>query len=333
MIEKKAFLLINIGSPESYKVGAVRKYLRQFLSDKRVINVPAFFRHLLVNGIIVPFRAPKSAKKYKEIWTDLGSPLITNSVELRQKLSKLTSHDVYLAMRYGNPSLKNILKEIKEKKYSELVVCPLFPHNASSTTSSAIEEVFRLIKNWENYPSIKVISEFWNHPLYAESLARKVQENNPADFDHIVISFHGLPLSQVYKAHKGKTCAEMRCTESHNVENRYCYQAVCYETALQLAQNLNLLPNTYSISFQSRLSNNWLQPFTDKVLIDLVHKGKKKIMVICPSFISDCLETIHEIGIEYEEIFKKNGGEKIFLVPSLNSYDYWADSFLKILES
>lgn len=335
MATNKAVLLVNIGSPDSFKTKDVRRYLKQFLSDGRVISIPSFFRYLLVYGLIAPFRAPKSAKKYEEIWFEEGSPLIFHSSNLKNKLQAKYGEnaDVYFAMRYGNPSIKDVLKEIQRKNYSQITICPVYPHNASSTTSSSVEELMKHIRKWENIPLLKFINEFWDNSLYKESLTQKVKQYKPDEFDHVVISFHGLPLSQVYKAHNNETCEEINCVNEVIGKNKFCYQATCYQTAKNLANSLKLNASQYSIGFQSRLSKNWLSPFTDDILEELAKQGKKKVMVVCPSFISDCLETIHEISIEYEEDFIKIGGEKLFLVPALNADDEWVESLYQILES
>ncbi|MGD9994747.1 MAG: ferrochelatase [Salinivirgaceae bacterium] len=331
--KKTAVLLLNIGSPDSYKVSAVRRYLHQFLFDGRVIELPAFFRFLLVYGIIVPFRAFASAKKYKEIWTIEGSPLMVYSEQFKQKLAGVLEQkaDVFLAMRYGNPSIPMVLEQMKKKHYTELIVCPMYPHNASSTTGSSVQKVFSILEHWVNIPAVKVVDTFWDHPMYLQSMIENARQYQPETYDHVIISFHGLPLKQVYRSHGGKTCADLNCVAEINDENYYCYQSSCYRTAEAIAKGLNLSGNDYTIAFQSRLSKNWLEPFTDDVLEDLVKQDKKKVMVICPSFVADCLETIHEIEIEYGEIFKKNGGEKLFLVPALNSNDAWVERFSNLI--
>lgn len=332
---EKAILLINIGSPDNYSTGAVRRYLRQFLGDKRVIDIPYIPRKLLVNGIIAPFRAPRSAKKYKEIWTEKGSPLIIHSNNLKNKLQKLFASraHVYFAMRYGNPGIEEILREIHSHNYSELIIVPMYPQNASSTTSSSLEEVHRVIGKWENYPRIRVIGEFWNHPQYISALAKKVKQNNPEEYDHIIVSFHGLPLSQVYASYKCSACALEKCLAKPASENRYCYQAQCYHTMDLLMKELQISKENYSIGFQSRLTKNWLSPFTDKVLEELAAEGKTKVMVICPSFVSDCLETIHEIEIELAHDFKTRCGKKLLLVPALNDDDEWVKGLKHIIET
>lgn len=329
----KAILLLNIGSPNSFKTSDVRSYLREFLMDKRVINIPWLIRFLLVNVIITTFRAPKSAKKYKEIWNVDGSPLMIHSYKLKEKLQNLyqDSADVYVAMRYGNPTIDKVLAEIKSRNYSQLIICPLFPQNASSTTSSAVEKCFSLINKWENIPQLKVISEFWNSEYYIQALIKQINEFKKDSIDHIIFSFHGLPLSQVHKAHKGKTCESLNCCIIHNHENKYCYQAVCYQSTKIVVSKLGLAESDYSIAFQSRMSKNWLSPFTDEVLENLAKQGKKNVLIVCPSFVADCLETIHEIEIEYAEQFKVAGGEKLTLVPALNSEDFWVKALMRIL--
>jgi ferrochelatase len=331
---KKAVLLMNIGSPDSYKTKDVARYLRQFLYDGRVINIPAFFRFLLVYGIIVPFRASKSAKKYKEIWTEKGSPLIYHSVELQKKLQVLMKDeaDIYIGMRYGNPNISDVLREMQTKYYSEIILLPMYPQNASSTTSSSIQLVFNKVKKWVNIPSFKIISEFWNHPLYIKALVQNMAKFNLNAFDHVVISFHGLPMSQVYQSHKCESCTVMNCAEELNNKNKFCYRTTCIQTALNLANELGLPNSSYSIGFQSRLSKNWLSPFTDAILIDLAQHDKKKVLVICLSFVADCLETLHEIEIEYAEMFKEKGGEELVLVPALNSEDFWVDAVRQMLQ-
>lgn len=330
---KKAVLLMNIGSPDSYKTKDVARYLRQFLNDGRVINIPAFFRFLLVYGIIVPFRASKSAKKYKEIWTEQGSPLIFHSVELQNKLQLLMNDDadVYVGMRYGNPDISDVLNEMQKKYYSEIVLLPMYPQNASSTTSSSVQRVFDVMKTWVNIPSLKIINEFWNHPLYAQALLHHVSTYNYNEYDHVIISFHGLPLSQVYQSHNCKTCTAQGCAYELNNNNKFCYRATCYQTALNLARDWELPKSNYTISFQSRLSKNWLSPFTDDILVDLAQQNKKKVLVVCLSFVADCLETLHEIEIEYAEMFKEKGGEELVLVPALNSNDFWVNAVRQMI--
>lgn len=332
---ERAILLINIGSPNSYKVGDVRKYLRKFLIDERVIDIPGILRYPLVYGIIAPVRAPKSARKYKEIWTEGGSPLIVHSYNLKDKLQKLfgDSADVYIAMRYGNPGITKVMSEVHHNNYKELIICPVYPQNASSTTSSSIEELNRVMSKWINYPNLKIINDFWSHPKYISSLAKRVKENFPKTYDHILVSFHGIPLSQVFASYNCNTCSVHQCIDRPISENKYCYQAQCYGTMNLLMKELGLPKSNFSIGFQSRLTKDWLSPFTDQILEKLVKQGKKKVMVICPSFISDCLETIHEIQIEYAEYFKNIGGKELFLVPALNDEDYWAESLKDILES
>ncbi len=332
-LNKRAILLINIGSPNSYKTKDVKKYLRQFLFDGRVITMPAILRFILVNLIIVPFRAKKSAAKYKQIWTKQGSPLIDFSRKLTIKLQKKLNNntEVFLAMRYGNPSLESVLTEIKKKQFSELIVLPMYPQYASSTTESSIQELLRIVSNWETKPQTKLITSFWDNTKYINALAKKLKAYNVNNYDHLVISYHGLPLKQVHAMHGNISCDEMNCINELNQKHGNCYQSVCYRQSELIANAIGINKENYSVSFQSRLTKNWLSPFTDKLLINLAQSGKKRVIIICPSFVADCLETLHEIEIEYNEVFKQAGGEQLTMVPALNDSDEWVVALEQLL--
>jgi len=333
MKSQKAILLLNTGTPEAPDVRNVRKFLSQFLNDKRVIDLPWLFRKILVNLIIVPFRAHSSSKRYKRLWTDRGSPLHYYGISLQEKLGRKLGEDyiVRFAVNYGKPSIEDTISEICSFQPESITVFPLFPQYASSTTGSVIEKCHRSLEGRINAPLFTAITEYYNHPDYINALSVCVSENEPSGFDHIVISYHGLPLRQVNKTHNGKSCTEHDCTAALTKENASCYQAMCYETSRQLASKLNFAPEFYSVCFQSRISKNWLSPFTDEILISLAKKGKKSIMVVCPSFTADCLETIVEVGDEYRDLFLANGGEKFVLVPALNDREIWVDTIQTIL--
>lgn len=330
---KTAVLLVNVGTPESPTVGDVRKYLFQFLNDRRVIDLPLIPQKLLVNGIIVPFRAPKSAKLYRQLWTPEGSPLIALSRNLQQKLQTRIGSDyiVFMAMRYANPNLREVLKTIQEKGFRKLVVVPLFPHYASSTTGTVVQRVMEIVSKWYVIPEIRFVGQFYNNPLFINAFCLKAREYDLAHFDHILFSYHGLPNSQVNKTHPGNDTKTCTCTESMPVHGTMCYKATCYETTRLIAAKLGLENGTYSTAFQSRLTNNWLEPFSDEVLVSKAREGAKRILVLAPAFVTDCLETNHEIGIEYQEIFEKNGGEKIQLVESLNDHPDWITLLIQLI--
>ena len=335
---KEAILLINLGTPDDPSPSKVRKYLTQFLNDKRVIDINPIGRFILVNLVIVPFRSFKSSKLYHHIWTKEGSPLLVNSIELKNKLQQHVGDNyvVELGMRYQQPSIKNALEALRKKQVSKIHVLPLYPQYASSSTGSTIEEVFKQIKNWEVIPSLNIISKFYDHPRFIEAILLEAKKHDLRSFDHIIFSYHGLPERQILKgaAHYGsKSCQLGTCCNSITTNNQFCYRANCFETTRQLVKGLNLSEGSYTTTFQSRLDNAWLKPYSDKVIEELAKKGKKRILVFSPAFVADCLETIYEIGTEYEEIFKEHGGERVVLVNSLNANETWVRAIQDIIKS
>jgi protoporphyrin/coproporphyrin ferrochelatase len=335
MEKKTAVLLINLGTPDSASVSDVRKYLTEFLNDSRVIDIPFILRKILVNLIIVPFRAPKSAKIYKELW-DLGngvSPLLKHSKNVSVLLQhRINNATVFLAMRYGNPSLDNILEEIRKLNFDQIIILPLFPQYASASTGSAIEKAMTIIKGWYVIPDVKIINQFYQEELFIDSIIERAKKYNLKEYDHILFSYHGLPIRQVDKVYEDKRCSNHHCEDEINDENKYCYKATCYATTRLIASKLNLEPKDYTVCFQSRLDKKWLEPFSDKVVESLAKKGAKNILVFSPAFVADCLETIIEIGSEYQEIFHKNGGNKVQLVESLNDHQMFIDCLEKIVK-
>ncbi|MDP1799745.1 MAG: ferrochelatase [Bacteroidota bacterium] len=335
---KEAILLINLGTPDAPTPGKVGKYLTQFLNDRRVIDINPVGRFILVNLIIVPFRSFKSSKLYQQIWTKEGSPLLTNSIVLKEKVQKDVGdkYIVELAMRYQTPSIKNALENIRQQRPSKIHILPLYPQYASSSTGSTIEEVLKQIKGWEVIPSLNIVSKFYDQQTFIDALLVEGKKHNIADFDHVVFSYHGLPERQILKAsahYGGNTCQMGGCCNSITKNNQYCYRANCFETTRQLVKALNIPEGKYTSSFQSRLDQKWLKPFSDKVIEELAKKGSKKILVFSPAFVADCLETIYEIGTEYNEIFKEHGGEKVTLVNSLNTNEVWVKAIKQIVSN
>ncbi|SHG93246.1 ferrochelatase [Chryseolinea serpens] len=327
MKSKTGVLLINLGTPDSPAVGDVRSYLSQFLNDPRVIDIPWLPRKLLVNFLIVPFRASKSAKIYKKLWTANGSPLLYHSEKAKGLLqaSLGSDYEVHLAMRYKNPSLPDVLEVMRKKNYEKIIVLPMFPQYASASTGSALDEVMRVMRTWWVVPEVKFISQYYDHPKFIEAFAARGRKYNFADYDHILFSYHGLPERQVDKVYDDGHCADHNCENEITEENKYCYKATCYATTRLLVEKLNIPQGKYTVCFQSRLDKKWLMPFSDKVVEECARKGMKKILVFSPAFTADCLETIIEIGDEYQEIFKEHGGEKVQLVESLNDHPTWID--------
>ena len=327
-MNKKTVLLINLGTPDNPTTGAVKRYLTEFLNDPRVIDIPWLFRKMLVNLIIVPFRSPKSAKIYKQLWTKEGSPLVIHGKNLRDKLQVELGSDyqVEIAMRYQNPHLKNVLEKIRKSVPKEIIVLPLYPHYASSSTGSTIEFLFKIMSKWYIIPQVKVLGQFYNNPGFIDSIAEQAKEFNLKNYDHFVFSFHGLPTRQVDKVYDKGICADHNCEYEVTTDNFYCYKATCYETARLIISKVNLDSEKCTVSFQSRLDKNWLEPFSDKVIAELPKKGVKNVLVFSPAFVCDCLETTIEIGEEYKEVFLENGGEKLDFVKSLNSEPTWVNT-------
>lgn len=336
MNKKIGVLLVNLGTPDSPSVGDVRKYLFQFLNDPRVIDLPWLGRFLLVNFIIVPFRAFGSAKIYKELWTDKGSPLLFHGVELKAKLqAKLPKNfDVEFAMRYQNPSMESVLDKMRLKNYDQIIVLPLYPQNASSTTGSTIERAMKIIGKWWVVPELSFVSQYYDHKGYIKSIVKRAEAFDLNKYEHIMFSYHGLPDRHVDKVYlDGVKCAEHHCEEEIDETNKFCYKATCYATTRLIAKELGLDESRYTVAFQSRLDKKWLSPFADKVVEEKAKEGVKKMLVFSPAFTADCLETTIEIGEEYQELFEEHGGEKIQLVPSLNTMPEWVDTLEDIVKS
>jgi len=332
-MSKKGVLLINLGTPNSPSVKDVRIYLTEFLNDPYVIDINWLARTLLVNLIIVPFRAPKSAKIYQKLWTKNGSPLLYYSQEVQKKLQGelSNSYRIHLAMRYQNPSMDKVIAEMEKEGYDELIVIPLYPQYATSSTKTSIEKAKKLLKRWEKQPAVRFVEYFNNVPLFIDTIIEQSKQYTLTDYDHILFSYHGLPTRQLNKVHAGKTCEELNCKTEINESNQYCYQAQCYETTRLIVEKLNLNANDYSVGFQSRLDDKWVKPYSDKLIEQFAKEGKKNILVFSPAFVADCLETTIEISDEYQEIFTKNGGKRIQLVPSLNDHPKWIATLKELI--
>jgi len=330
---KTAILLMNVGSPDKPDVGSVRKYLVQFLNDKRVIDLSWLLRKFLVNVIIIPFRVKKSTGLYKKLWTEKGSPLVLYSEELKTKLQKHLGQNfgVFVGMRYGNPSIKKVLSEIKKSGFQKIVLLPLFPHFAISTAETALVEAKSHVKKLKINAEIIEVEQFYNHPKFIDSFVKQAKKFDLEKYDHVVFSYHGLPNRQVEKCHPGIKVNECNCPQNLPEHGKFCYRATSFETSRILAEKLGLSKNDYTTGFQSRLSKNWLEPFTDDVLMEKLNEGNKSILVLAPSFVTDCLETILEIGFEYKEDFIKKGGVKLQLVESLNAKDSWVETLSDLI--
>ncbi|RUR12257.1 ferrochelatase [Legionella sp. km772] len=323
---KRGLLLINLGTPDAPKLSAVRKYLNEFLMDNRVIDLPWPLRCLLVKGIIIPFRTKKSAEAYQSIWVKEGSPLLANSQQLCEQLQKSLgdNYKVVLGMRYGKPSLASALAQLKE--CDELLIIPLYPQYSSAATGSALEEVCRLLAKQELIPSVKLINQFFQDSAYVQAQSELIRLHHPST-NHLLFSYHGIPERQLSKA----GCEEICVAECPLEKNPSCYKAQCYQTSHLLAQHLNLTKHQYTTSFQSRLGKTpWIKPYTDEVLIKLAAQGVKNLTITCPSFVTDCLETLEEIGLRAKEQWHHLGGEQFVLVPAMNSHPLWVKTLKDI---
>jgi len=299
-----------------------------------VIDIPAIPRFFLVNFIIVPFRAPKSAKKYKELWTENGSPILFYGRSVQKKLQQELSDgfEVELAMRYRNPGMDEVIARMEKKNYKTIIIVPLFPQYALATTGSIVENAMKLIGKWNVIPEVKHISQFYDNEAFLNTIVERASKYNLNEYDHILFSYHGLPLRQLDKVYgDGTLCEEHNCENQITEENKYCYKATCYATTRLLADKLNIPKEKRTVCFQSRLNKNWLEPFTDRVVIEQAKKGAKKLLVFSPSFVADCLETTVEIGIKYRKLFAQHGGEKIQLVESLNDHPMWVEALKEMV--
>ncbi len=325
---KKGLLLINLGTPNSPSLYEVGKYLQQFLCDKRVIDLPKIFRYLLFFGLILPFRLQKTVQAYKRIWTKKGSPLLVNSKALHKALQlKLQGqYEVKLAMRYGEPSLENALRLLKD--CDEITILPLYPQYASASTGSSLEAIFNYFSKQHNIPSLRIIHEFYEHPGFIEAQVASIK---PYLNDHafILFSYHGLPEQQVLQSGCVSICKEACPSTAKNT----CYRARCFHTTKLIAQSLKLKASTFDTSFQSRLGCiPWIQPYTEAHLATLSARGIKRLLVVAPSFTADCLETMDEIGYLAQETWLKHGGEKLTLVSSLNGSEVWVEGIIQMIK-
>ena len=338
-MKKTGVLLLQLGTPDSPSTRDVRSYLSEFLNDGRVIDIPWLLRKILVNGVIVPFRAPKSAKIYKELWEHGKgvSPLLENSLAVQEKVQEAFKGEnitIEMAMRYKNPSMESVLEKMRLSNYDQLIILPLFPQYASASSGSAIEKAMQIIGKWWVIPEIKIINQFWDNEGYIDSIVERAKEFNLASFDHILFSYHGLPERQVDKVYEATDlCSDQPCESQVNEKNKFCYKATSYATTRLIASKLGLKEEDYTVCFQSRLDKKWLTPFSDKVVEEWGKKGAKKLLVFSPAFVADCLETIIEIGEEYQEIFERFDGEKVQLVPSSNSNDSFISGLEELLRS
>jgi len=310
----KGILIINLGTPDNLELTSVKKYLKEFLSDSYVVDIPTIIRKILVNFIIVPFRSRKTQEAYKSIWTKNGSPLIINTNLIKEKLDQKIEYPVEMAMRYQNPSIEKGLISLEEKGCKEIIVLPLYPHYAEATSLTTKLKVKDVKDKLDLDLKLSFLDEFYNEDGYIESLSKQINSHLNDDVDFLLFSYHGIPKRQ-------------------NVRTNPTYEEQVKLASKLCAERLDLKDDQWGVAFQSRIGPGWLQPFTDKVLENLPKNGIKKIAVVCPSFVADNLETLEEINIEARETFIEAGGEKFVFIPCLNNDDNWIDFLVKYVSN
>ncbi len=328
---KRGIILMNLGSPDSTEVPDVKKYLTQFLMDKRVIDYPYLLRKLVVSGIIVPFRAAKSAEAYKTIWTKEGSPLITITRQLQQALQQQVAEPVVVAMRYGNPTMEDAYQQLLKQApdLEEAIAIPLYPHYAMSSYETAVEWAKETHRKKKYGFKLTFIKPFYNDADYVDALSESIRPYLGQPYDHILFSFHGIPKRHILKSDvTGHHCLQTEdCCSVPSPAHACCYRHQCLTTTRLVAEKLQIPPNKYSHSFQSRLGREeWLRPYTDFRLVEFPGEGIKKLLVVCPAFVSDCLETLEEIAERGKESFMEAGGESFTAIPCMNIRPEWINA-------
>ncbi len=332
-------LLLQLGTPDSTEVSDVRRYLREFLSDPRVLDLPAPVRALLLYAVILPFRPRRSAEQYRKIWTEDGSPLLIHTEHLAERLQERLGdgYMVAVGMRYQSPSIESALTELGDAGCDRIVIAPMFPQYSSAAYGSAVAKALELVAAEWNVPSTSTIPPFYDHPGFVGAVAEiarpLLDEFRP---DHVLFSYHGLPESQIRKSDpSGQWCLQRSdCCATIRAENRYCYRAQSFATTRAVAGEMGLDEASYSTSFQSRLAGQkWIEPYTDGVLDGLSAGGVRRLAVLTPSFVADCLETLEEIGIRLREQWAGMGGEDLLLVPCMNASPVWANALVEMIRA
>lgn len=333
--DQKGILLVNLGSPDSTDPKDVKKYLREFLMDERVLDIPYWKRKLILELFILPTRPKKSAKAYQSIWWDEGSPLIVISENLKKRVEDKLDFPVALGMRYGSGNIKEGIAELHQQGVKEILLVPLYPQYAMSTFETVVVKAFE--EAGTDFPDVNlsIINPFYNHRDYIKALSQSIEDGlDGFEYDHLLFTYHGVPERHIFKSDitkshckiNGECCKAEPSSQAHQV----CYRHQCYESTRLVTEHMNIPVDNYSQSFQSRLGRQvWLRPYTDDTLKALAEKGVKKLAVACPAFVSDCLETLEEIGMEGKEEFLAHGGEEFKLIPCMNDHEAWVDVLVK----
>lgn len=334
--KKKGVILMNLGSPDSTSVPDVRRYLNEFLMDERVIDSPWLVRSILVKGIITPFRAPKSAEAYESIWTKDGSPLVHITSELTKRVAERTGLAVVMAMRYGAPTMQQAYAEMMKiiPDVEEVVLVPLYPHYAMSSYETAVEHAKNYYAQGGYRFRLEIVPPFYNHPDYIGALADSMRPYVAANDAHILFSYHSIPERHIQKSDvTGTHCLKSAdCCSVNSEAHKFCYRHQCYVTTKLVAERLGLAPNRYSVSFQSKLGRSaWLTPATTTRMMEMPKEGIADLIVVCPSFVSDCLETLEEIAIREKENFIAAGGKGYEYIPCMNTETQWVEALVRMI--
>lgn len=335
-LERTGIILINTGSPDAPHVPETRRYLRQFLSDPRVIDITPIGRWFLLNFVILPFRPKESSEAYESVWTERGSPLIVNSEDFRDALrAEFPDTQVEIAMAYGKPSIPDTVKRMVAGGATRIVVVPMFPQYASATTGSVLECTYKTASELPNVPALVTVDPYYDDEGYLDAWAEvagpELEAFRP---DHVLMSFHGLPERQILKCDPtGSHCLQSPdCCDRYLEANPMCYRAHCLATSRGIAERLGLEPERFTLCFQSKLGRDpWLAPATDETIEEMARRGVKRLAVLSPAFVADCLETLEELGIRGKDDFVANGGEDFLLVPSLNAHPRWVAAMADII--
>ncbi|GAA4460478.1 ferrochelatase [Nemorincola caseinilytica] len=332
---KRGIILMNLGSPDTTEVKDVRRYLDEFLMDERVIDSPYIWRSILVKGIINPFRAPKSAEAYRAIWTKDGSPLVHITRQLRDALQEKVAEPVVIAMRYGNPDIRTAYEQLLHiaPGIEEVVLLPLYPHYAMSSFETASVEARKVHADGKYSFKLSVVRPFYNHPAYIAAMAESMREYVTGNDKHVLFSYHSIPEKHIHMRDITEShCLRGECCTTPSATHSYCYRHQCLETTRLVVEALGLPKERYSIAFQSKLGRaEWLRPATTLRMTQMPAEGIKDLLVVCPSFVSDCLETLEEIAIREKENFMHAGGNSYEYIPCMNTRPAWVSAVETLL--
>lgn len=335
-MSNNALVLVNLGSTPSTEEKDVRRYLNQFLMDRYVIDVPWPLRRFIVS-MVLRKRPAASAAAYRAIWWEEGSPLLVVSKHLQEKMAEFwPTTQVALAMRYGEPSIEQTLCRLAQDGIEHATLVPLYPQFADSTVTTVIEEAKNVLKRRHLNLQLDVVPPFYDQPAYMSALAESIRPYLSQSYDHLLLSYHGLPERHIRKADptgRHCLCSADCCEKATGAVLDRCYRAQCVKTSESLTSALGIPRESWSMAFQSRLGRaKWIEPYTDEALTKLASKGVKKLLVACPAFVADCIETLEEIGIRGRETFRNAGGEDLTLIPCLNDQQNWVESLTRVCQ-